>query len=329
MNDLNQQIQNYRRVFIQMHNAPDPDACASAVALTVYLGIKDIPVIYYSNTALSTDLQQVLLSVDCSPIRIYDDNKDKIVEELDIDLDKDLLILVDCQADNTNVHTVGFKHIACIDHHNITGEFPYVYKDIQGLGSCSVLLYKYLTPEILNSQRFLAEIIYYGLLTDLDGFTKGTNKETQQLKSSIEQLNLNFNYINQLSSGKYSIRDLPNVRQIFKDGVSDFNIFFSKTTECDDNLLGTLADFLMKFNGIDIVILCNERNDTIKLSVRSRLQAYTAGNIVHLFTTRGGDKLNGNISSGGCTIDKQEFVQRYGHDISRVIYNTVYNYIFC
>lgn len=325
-------VSSYNRIIVQMHNMPDSDTCSSAIAMEFLISKLNpnakTTILYQNNMNLSLDLTNMLESNGVSAYNIPTKELDIFYKRYRINPNKDLLIYVDCQKNGGNVFPLNFKNIIAFDHHMDLEINEYLYKDIQTLGSCSILIYKYILGYDLNTDNSLIkESIYYGLMIDLDDFTKEMDYQTNALRKSLENSNLNRLYISTLHSVKFpkdSIRDLSN---IITNCIVDGKLFFSVLYDSDDNLIGTLADLILKFKDIDVVVICNERADTIKFSVRSKVPSIEAISITNLFTDKGGQKIVGGLTIGGCTVDKRSISSTNVGPIKLAIYNNICEYI--
>lgn len=325
-------IESYNRIIIQMHNMPDADTCSSAIAMEHLIDNLNpkakVTIIYHNNMNLSLDLEQMLETNGTSAIKIDATNLDAFYKRHKIDIENDLLVYVDCQKNGGNVFKLNFKNTVAFDHHTDLMDSTYLYKAIKPLGSCSILIYQYMVDYGISiKDTLIKEAIYYGLMIDLDDFTKEMDYETNRLRKLIESSNIDMSYISLLHSVKFPRDKIRDMSTLIVNSITDDKLFFSILHDSDDNLIGTLADFILKFKGIDIVVICNERASTVKFSIRSRNQTIEAVGITNLFTKTGGQKIIGSISIGGCTVEKREITTKHDGPLHLAIYNKIQNYI--
>ena len=127
INSLINILKEGRRVFIQTHNFPDPDAISSAFGLQQFLLKYDIDAtICYVG---SVDRFNTRKMMDTFGIEIYSyDDINDMKEE-------DYIVHIDCQKPNANTTDLPGNEIACIDHHPVfVEEDSYKYTDIIFLG---------------------------------------------------------------------------------------------------------------------------------------------------------------------------------------------------
>lgn len=323
---------SYNRIIIQMHNMPDSDTCSSAIAMEYIVSkihpTAKVDIVYQNSMNLSLDIANMLESSGVSALNIKTNELDLFFKRYRIDPENDLLIYVDCQKSGGNVFPLNFKHYIAFDHHTDLKCDNYIYKDIQPLGSCSILIYKYIKGFNLNiDNTIIKDIIYYGLMIDLDDFTKEMDFETNTLRKSLEVLSLDRLFISTLHSVKFPKESLRDLSNIISNSIVDGKLFFSVLFDSDDNLIGTLADLILKFKDIDIVVICNEREETIKFSVRSKIPSVEAINITNIFTDNGGQKIVGGLTIGGCTVEKRTISSVYAGPIKLAVYNSVCEYV--
>lgn len=108
-----------KKVYIQTHNFPDPDAIASVYGLQNLLAYYEVPSVlcYYGKIdKLSTRKMTELFNIDIFP---YAGLKNDMNAE-------DYIICVDSQKNGGNILDFEGDEIACIDHHPtyVGGELP-------------------------------------------------------------------------------------------------------------------------------------------------------------------------------------------------------------
>ncbi|WP_275372749.1 DHH family phosphoesterase [Clostridium tertium] len=332
MNNFREIINQYDRILIQMHNMPDADTCSSAIAMEYMINILNpsakTTIVYHNNMNLSLDLEQMLETNGTRAIKIETSDLDIFYKRHKVDKNKDLLIYVDCQENGGNVYPLHFKNIIAFDHHVDLNGTNYLYKDITPLGSCSILIYRYMLDYKIDLEdTYIREAIYYGLMIDLDDFVKEMDFETNRLRKLLEAQNIDRLYITTLNSVKFPKNKIRDLSSLIDNSIIDERLFFSIVHDSDDNLIGTLADLLLKFKDVDVVVICNERPTTVKFSIRSRIPSIEAISITNLFTNTGGQKIVGGVTIGGCTVDKKTMTVKYEEQLKLAIYNEVQRFI--
>lgn len=330
--DFKALIEGQSRIVIQMHNFPDADTCSSAIAMEYLISklnkTAKVDIIYFNRMNLSLDLEQMLETNGTKAIKIDETNIDAFLKRYKMNREEDLLIYVDCQKNAGNVFDLNFKNVVSFDHHADLHDEDYIYKHITPLGSCSILIYRYLLEYNINlTDSLIREVIYYGLMIDLDDFTKEMDYETNRLRKLLEVKGIDSRYISLLHSVKFPRNKIKDISTLIENSITDGNLFYSILYDSDDNLIGTLADFVLKFKGIDIVTICNERANTVKFSIRSREETVEAIGITGLFTNTGGQKIVGGVTIGGCTVNKTDILSKSEYPLKVTIYNEINKYI--
>ncbi|MDP4093862.1 MAG: DHH family phosphoesterase [Bacillota bacterium] len=303
MDKLSNIIKDSRKVYIQTHNYPDADAIASACGMKKYvesLG-KEAEIIYYGSNKFKPNVAKI--------VNDYHIKMSIIGEGFGIG-DNDLLINTDCQYGSGNVLHVNAKKVAVIDHHMKECTADLIYEDIQPrIGACTTMVYGYLKENGIKPGCDLATVLYYGIFMDTDMFNGKMTTVDDDVKKELGAV-CNKGVIDSLRLSSLSFEDL----RIYASGILKTerynNVIFSGIDECEDNLLGHIADLLMEIEGIDIVVAYSQRSNGCKLSVRSYHDYLTADELVKELTDRIGSG-GGHINKAGGQIYKEKFDELY------------------
>ena len=112
------ELLKYRDVVIQCHDNPDADALASGLAIYRFMEANgNTPeFIYRGPNEISKSNLIIMLKELEIPIT-YAPDYDRVPQ---------LLVTVDCQYGQRNVTTTEAKHVAVIDHHQVTEKLPQI-----------------------------------------------------------------------------------------------------------------------------------------------------------------------------------------------------------
>ena len=122
-----------KRVYIQTHNFPDPDAIGAAVGLQRLLQRYSIPTkICYDGELDKYGSEKMLETLGIEMLSAAE-----VGEELRED---DCIICVDSQKGAGNITDFVGDEIAAIDHHPTYVEVRYRYADIRRVGACSTII---------------------------------------------------------------------------------------------------------------------------------------------------------------------------------------------
>ena len=302
-----------RHIYIQTHNFPDADAIASAYGLQALFntfGIEStifcIGAIYRISTSNLTELYDI-------KVYLEDDLKDK-------KKDSDYIICVDSQKNGGNITDTIGDEIACVDHHPkyIEENYKYKYEHIEIVGACATLVARYFKELNIEPSKEVATTLLYGIKMDTLQFTRGVTLEDINMFGYLyERVDIdNLHYLesnslvfNDLKAYGYAIDNI----KVYED-IGFTVIPYS----CPDGLIGELSDFLLSLKEVNVSIVFAEREDGIKLSVRSILQKVNAGDLVYN-VLKGIGNGGGHACMAGGFIPKNNLNKLGDYAISKLI----------
>ena len=260
-------------VFIQPHNVPDPDAIASCLALyylLTYRGIKKVRIVYDQEIEKANALKMVeLFDV---PI-IHSRDADTLGEE-------DWTVLVDVQKGNSNVTDLITDEVAVIDHHEHLKGQDYRFSDIRPeVGSCSAIMAEYFFENNITIPSNVATALLYGIFMDTNDLTRGTSSMDIEMFYKLYP-RADISFIIELRGNAISYSDLSLYAEAFKTVEVYDGIGFLKLVSANDSLLGAAGDIVLSVSGVDIVVAYSERNNGVKLSIRSSIDKVKANTLV-------------------------------------------------
>lgn len=263
-----------KKVYIQTHNFPDPDAIASAFglqALLAHFGI-DAQLCYYGKIdKLSTRRMTELLHIH---LFSYAELKEQMRPE-------DFIICVDSQKSGGNILDMIGKEVACIDHHPTYAAAEYLYSDIRMTGSCATLIAQYYQNLNVPMTAEVATALLYGLKMDTAQFTRGVTlldidmfrylfpMAIEQQLIELEKNTMEFSDLKAYGSA------IENIQVYDKIGIA--SIPFA----CPDALIALVADFILNLEEVEIAIIYSYREKEIKFSVRSEMPDVHAGDLIN------------------------------------------------
>lgn len=263
-----------KTVYIQTHNFPDPDAIASAYGLQCLLKLHGIVgKICYAGRIdkLSASKMLETFGIEMSS---YDKLRDKMRKT-------DWIICVDSQKNGGNITDFVGKEIACIDHHPVYKEVSYRYSDIRQTGSCATIIADYYRQLGITPDKNAATALLYGLRMDTLQFSRGVTALDIEMFAFLHPL-CDQKQLIHLESNNMEMRDLKaygaaieNIELYDKVGISYIPF------PCPDAMIAVLADFILSLQEVEVAIVSSEREDGLKLSVRSETAAVHAGELVH------------------------------------------------
>lgn len=274
-----------KRVYIQTHNFPDPDAIASAYGLQRLLKFRGIEgVICYKG---KIDRMSLVRMMEMLGIEVY------VIEDLEGLTEEDEVILVDAQKGNTNIMDMTGDEIACIDHHPTVEPIPYRFSDIRtNVGACVSIIASYFFENDIPVDMNMATALMYGLKIDTANMTRGVgqldldmfyqlyNMCDQDIIHNLDYSNIQFDDLRAYANAIQSI-------QVYE------NVSFANTGyDCPEPLVASISDFMLALSVVDFSVVYSIKQDGVKLSIRSSRSDMNAG----LITMRA---LKGIGSGGG------------------------------
>lgn len=260
-----------RRVYIQTHNFPDPDAIASAYGLQVLLGMFNIKTTICHHGNVERTATANMVSEFGIQMTTDEDIKDMTMD--------DYIVTVDSQKGNANILDLPGDEVACIDHHPVFCDAGYKYKDIRMVGSCATIIADYYRMYKLDMPESVATALLYGLKMDTKDFTRGVTELDVQI----------FNYLFPKANGQLIRRFQSGVIQYdeleaFVDSMRDIQIFDGTAFAflnfpCADAFIATISDFILSLDVVTFCVVYSRREHGFKFSVRSELDELNAGKI--------------------------------------------------
>ena len=261
-----------KHVYIQTHNFPDPDAIASAYGLQKLFekfGISSTIIYVGKIDKLSTTKM-----VDTFGIELF--SHDSIAKDL---RDDDYIICVDSQKNAGNILDVTGEEIAAIDHHPTFVQVEYRYFDQRIVGACATIITGYYMDLGIEPDTNTATALLYGIKMDTLQFVRGVTSE------DIKAYEFLFNFIDndtllKLEGNNMEYKDL----QAYGAAIENIKLYgvagFSKVDfACPDALIAILSDFILSLVEVEVAIVYSEREDGVKLSIRSEKAEVNAGEV--------------------------------------------------
>ena len=259
-----------KRVYIQTHNFPDPDAIGSAYGLQRLLERYSIPTkICYDGKIdkLSTERMLELLHIEML-------SADEVGPELRED---DCIICVDSQKGAGNITDFVGDEIAAIDHHPTYREIAYRYSDIRKVGACSTIIAEYYKDRGLTPDPVAATALLYGVKMDTMNFTRGVTE------ADIRAFSFLLPYVDQRTMGllehsKIEFQDLKAYGAAIENTkVYGYYGFSHIPFSCPDAMVAMLSDFILSLVEVEVAVIYCTRADGYKFSVRSERADVDAG----------------------------------------------------
>ena len=284
-------------VFIQPHNVPDPDAIASSFGLQYLLSELDVPaVIVYEDEIEKANSVTMLEAFGIDMRRSTD------VHTLGAE---DWTVLVDVQKENANLTDLVTDEVACIDHHQYSGNKGYKFEDVRPeVGSCSAIIAGYFRDAEVEPPPNVSTALIYGILMDTDNLTRGVNSLDIDMFYSLYR-HVDLTRINELKANQISIEDLKDYADAFETVEVYGEIGFLRLENANDSLLGAASDIVITISGVNVVVSYSTRDAGVKYSIRSVIPRVNAGMLVrHIVDGHGIGGGHDSMAGGFITSEK-------------------------
>ncbi|SEV91260.1 DHH family phosphoesterase [[Clostridium] fimetarium] len=261
-------------IYIQTHNFPDPDAIASAYGIQKLLKCKNIDstICYYGKIDRSSTCKMV------SQLGIEIVNMDDMDDIRTLN-SEDMIILVDGQKGNSNIINIPGVEIICIDHHKTYDKekINYLYSDIRpDVGACASIIAEYFYESQIEIDKNLATAFMFAIKVDTANMSRGVSDLDLEMFYKLYKL-CDRDIIKSLEMGTIQFDDL----HAYVNAISSIkvynNISFANTgAGCPEALIATISDFMLALDEVNLSVVYSEKEDGIRLSIRSQKQ-YDAG----------------------------------------------------
>ncbi|MDP4090414.1 MAG: DHH family phosphoesterase [Bacillota bacterium] len=297
-------VKSSRRVFIQMHNSPDPDAIASAFGLQYLLSLENIPtVICYKGEIDKYNTQRMieLLNIEVRNIRNIADMRED-----------DHIILVDSQAGNSNVSDFIGCEVAAIDHHPSFQEVEYDFVDIRPeIGACSTIIAQYFMEDNIPIPEAVATALLYGIKMDTLELLRGASELDLDMFYALHKLS-EIDIINKIQMNTLQFEELIAYGNAIKNIRIYGNVGFANVgINCPDSLLGTISDFIISIKEVEFSIVYSPRENGIKFSLRNEIDGLDAGRVINT-ALEGIGNGGGHKAMAGGFLPTGKLVKTYG-----------------
>lgn len=300
-----------KRVYIQTHNFPDPDAIGSA------FGLQRLLLYYGISSKLCYDGRIDKLStarmLDTLGIEIF--SGAELAGEL---RDEDCIICVDSQKHGGNMTDFTGEEIAAIDHHPTYVEVAYRYCDIRQVGACASMIALYYKERDLLPDPAAATAMLYGIKMDTLNFTRGVTETDIQAFSFLLPL-IDKRAMALLEHSQIEFKDL----RAYGAAIENIKVYgcygFSHIPfSCPNAMIAILSDFILSLVEVEVAVIYCSREDGIKFSVRSERDDVDAGELTHRALEGLGDGGGHATMAGGLIpASKLALLGNYPDDVIR------------
>ncbi len=304
-------LKDNKKLYIQTHNFPDPDAIACAFGLGSLLKSFGIKSTLCSVGQIDRISAARMISSFGIELFEYDDIKDNMSED-------DYIICVDSQKNAGNITDLKGDEIACIDHHPTFKQVEYKYKDVRIVGACSTLIAQYFFDAKITPSADVATALLYGMKMDTMQFSRGVTPldiemfgflmplcDAKKLKT-LETNSIEFNDLKAYGAA------IENIHLLGTNGFAQIPF------ACPDGLIGAISDFILALEEVDVAVVYSIRDGGIKLSVRSERDDVDAGELARS-SLKGLGNGGGHATMAGGFVPISNILAHLGTDFDSLI----------
>ena len=279
-----------KRVVIQTHNFPDPDAVATAFGLQYLLKTRgiDSDIVYFGTfDKVTLRLMTELLKIKTTQAEDYAGSED------------DYLINVDGQKNNANFTDMIGHEVACIDHHPWVTDYEYAFVDHRIVGACATIIVDYFRENNIDIPADVASALLYAIKVDTQNFTKNVTSDDIAAFAMLNSL-ADQALILRLDSNELEVDDLraygAAIQNLYaSNGLGFVHIPF----DCPDRLIAMVSSFILSLDCVVLSVVYAERGKGMKFSIRSELSNLNAGDLIHKALQGIGDGGGHPMMAGG------------------------------
>src|ERR1700730_14785489 len=289
------------RVLILLHNDPDPDAMASALALRNVLHRT-------KTTAIIGAIQGVTRPENLRMLNLLDIHVEAITADNLSDYER--VAMVDVQP-----HYFGGlidRVDLVIDHHPEQPGYTAVFKDVRpDYGSTSTILTEHLRAVDVNISERTATAMLYAIKSDTLFFSRQTNRVDLEAFSYLYP-RADAALIRKMEGAEITLERLEYVMRAYKSGTLVEQVFcaFLGASPRED-FIPYVADFFLQVEDVKWTVVAGIVKDQIVISVRNLGYSKNAGEFVRRFFS-GIGSAGGHRAMAKAVVPIQSFRAKFG-----------------
>jgi nanoRNase/pAp phosphatase (c-di-AMP/oligoRNAs hydrolase) len=275
-NELLSRIAPETRVLIVTHDNPDPDALASAYALSYLIemarGVK--PVIACGGVIGRRENRTLMDKIEIPIERI---------DQLD-PADFDLVCMVDAQPGTGNSSMASEQKLdVIIDHHPIRNDSPaaHIIYDVRPeYGACATILFEYLQAQEIRLSTRLATAMFYAIRSETQDL--GREWVAPDRYAYLELLSLSNNRILfDIAQAKVPRSYFASFDKALQSARTYNDILVFNLYDIDhSDIVAEMADFLLRTEGVGLVLGLGCIGNEEVLSLRTDREDIFAGRVI-------------------------------------------------
>jgi nanoRNase/pAp phosphatase (c-di-AMP/oligoRNAs hydrolase) len=290
------------RVLILMHNDPDPDALASALALRNVLRRT-------KQTAIIAAIEGVTRPENLRMVNLLDIHVDHVTPAQVAEYDRVAMVDVQPHYFGGQIDRVDLV----IDHHPEQSGYSAVFKDIRAdYGSTSTILTEHLRAVDANISERTATAMLYAIKSDTLFFNRQANRVDIEAFSYLYPL-ADAALIRKMEGAEITMERLEYVLKAKQQGRMIEQVFcaFLGTSPRED-VIPYVADFYLQLENVKWTIVSGIVNDSLIMSVRNLGYSRNAGEFVRKYFAAIGSA-GGHRAMAKAVVPLHAFREKFGN----------------
>jgi nanoRNase/pAp phosphatase (c-di-AMP/oligoRNAs hydrolase) len=282
------------KILIIIHDHPDPDCLASAMALS-HLFVTKInreAVIAFSgmigrseNIAMAKELE-----ISLTPLGILDLNEFRVICMLDTQ-----------PGTGNNSLPPGAKVDIVIDHHPIRENIINIkWMDIrEDYGVTATILYEYLVSQGVYISTKMATALFYAIKSETQDLGREANRPDRDAYLKLFPLS-NKKLLYEISHPKLPKEHFLTIHEAITNSKIYGEVLVANLMAISyPEVVAEIADFLIRLEGIKVVLSMGHYNDAIIISMRTTRHEINAGEMTRRLVTGMGTAGGHGMTAGG------------------------------
>jgi nanoRNase/pAp phosphatase (c-di-AMP/oligoRNAs hydrolase) len=293
-NEMLEWMQGKGKTIIIIHDNPDPDCLASAMALRHLLAMKlsRDAIIAFSgmigrseNLAMAKELEITLIPLDL------------------VNLDEfSVVCMLDTQPGTGNNSLPPDRRVDIIIDHHPTREASRKCRwvDIRDeYGVTATILYEYLLAQNITIGTKLATALFYAIKSETQDLGREANQPDRDAYLRLFPI-ANKRLLYEISHPKVPVEHFRTIHR----GVENTKIYgkllvVNLMAICFPEVVSEMADYLIRLEGIETVLSMGHYNDGVILSIRTTSNLLNAGEIIRRLVAGRGTAGGHGMMAGG------------------------------
>lgn len=289
------------KAIIVIHDNPDPDCLASAMALGHLLAVRlnrEAVITFSGMIGRSENLAMAReLGIKLTPLEMVDLGESSVVCMLDTQ-----------PGTGNNSLPAGCRVDIVIDHHPVReASRSCRWMDIrQEYGVTATILYEYLLAQRVSIGTKLATALFYAIRSETQDLGREANRPDRDAYLRLFPL-ANKRLLYEISHPKLPIEHFLTIHRGIENSIRYGNLLVVNLMAiCFPEVVAELADYLLRLEGIETVLCMGHYNQEVILSIRTTNASLNAGDIIGRVVD-GRGKAGGHGMMAGGKLEKVPF----------------------